>query len=765
MQLLNGKWKIKSDPNGEGDEREWFRPEHSDKDWFDIKVPSHWQEEILPNYEGIAWYRCQFDLSEKFKNEQGPRILLRFDGIFYYSEIWLNNEYLGAHEGYFDKFEFDISDLLYDNNNIICVKVVCRDEKKINRKKQITGVFSHWDASDPNFNPGGIWNDVQLIKKQTLYIRDFSISTKLDEKIPNRALIDLKFNIDSLITSESNITFDIKPRNFQSDGISETTSMELKPGNNILEKRIIIHNARLWWTYDHGLPNLYDLKITAIINGRGIETFETPFGIKEIELKRENGWQFYLNKKRIFIRGSNYAPQDLRIANSTRDDYEEDVDLMVDANFNMIRVHAHIDRKELHEVTSEKGILIYQDFPLQWSYDKSIFKPAKKQTKKIVEELKNYPSQAVWCCHNEPFKLPTKREYYLILGILAISTVLSLIIGYYFNFLGIFPVLTSYIISSIIGIGIFFLISTIVEAIPTAILVYNWNRNVLDKKLVELVKKLDPDHLVVKASGLVGKSDFHFYDGWYFNPGKYWKARKFANRLLKMMVPFVTEYGAQSFPKIQNFKKFKIENEWPFSENTWDILKDDYRCQYNIFRKIFKINEYKSLEDFINATQEYQAELLKFHNELWRKMRFNKVGGAICFLFNDCAPLISWSIIDYWREPKKAYDAVKLSFEPLYPFLNNWPRKYAKNSLFKNKLLLINDYLEKIEDIEINITVKKSKNIIYEKKFSVNIDPDSILEVDKIEFQIPGEQGRYNLEILLNHEETTIKNNYYFDVK
>ncbi|MBD3229258.1 MAG: hypothetical protein GF329_13830 [Candidatus Lokiarchaeota archaeon] len=763
IQSLNGKWKIKPDPYGDGDEEEWWWTGHSDREWTEIDIPSHWQEESLPDYEGIVWYRVLFDIQDDFKEELGPRILLRLNGIFYYTEIWLNNEYLGEHDGYFDTFEFDITNLLDERNNLLSLKVSCYDEKNINKKSQMTGVFSHWDASDPNFNPGGIWGDVELVKKGPLYIKDLSINTKIIDEDSRTGKLDLLFNINSLITDETDIDIKIEPRNFEGNSRNKNLKVDLKPGDNLIKEEIIIQNSRFWWTHDHGFPHLYDLRITTNMKGKKLDAIRTFFGIKELELKKRGGWQFYLNKKRIFIKGSNYAPQNHRIAFAVKEDYEEEVDMMVEANFNMIRIHAHIDKKDLHEITSEKGILVWQDLPLQWYYKKSILDSALNQTEKAVKQLKNYPSQGVWCCHNEPFKFPTKEENYKIIGALIGSIIMVLGLGFLFSYINLFNVSLSYVISALIGVGMFFLISIVLELVPTALLIYNWNKNVLDKKLKKLILTLDPDHPVVKASGLPGKTDFHWYDGWYFNAGKYWKAKKFSNRLLKKLVPFITEYGAQSFPKIKNFKKFGIEIAWPFSQDTWEELKENFRCQPKIFQKIFKIENYESLKEFIDATQEYQAKALKYHNELWRRMRYNNTGGAICFLFNDCAPIISWSIIDFWGTPKKAFDEVKLSFEPLYSFLKIWPRKYKKKSLFKNTLLLVNDDLTDHNDIRIGFMIIKQNKKIFQKQYIKNIGPDELIEIEDIQIQLE-EVGDYRIEINLKHDERVIKNKYEFQI-
>ncbi|MDP3684553.1 MAG: glycoside hydrolase family 2 TIM barrel-domain containing protein, partial [Ignavibacteria bacterium] len=74
------------------------------------------------------------------------------------------------------------------------------------------------------------------------------------------------------------------------------------------------------------------------------------------------------------------------------------------ANINIVRVHAHVNRKELYDEFDKQGILLWQDFPLQWTYDNSkVFaQNAVAQIKEMVRQFYNHPSIAFWCCHNEP---------------------------------------------------------------------------------------------------------------------------------------------------------------------------------------------------------------------------------------------------------------------------------------------------------------------------------------------------------------------------
>ena len=80
------------------------------------------------------------------------------------------------------------------------------------------------------------------------------------------------------------------------------------------------------------------------------------------------------------------APTDIRIAYKTKSEILEDIQLARNANMNMIRVHAHVDREpEFHDACDEIGVLVWQDLPFQWSYSKKVLEPAKNQASQAVK--------------------------------------------------------------------------------------------------------------------------------------------------------------------------------------------------------------------------------------------------------------------------------------------------------------------------------------------------------------------------------------------
>ncbi|MFX1296362.1 MAG: glycoside hydrolase family 2 protein [Promethearchaeota archaeon] len=756
MLSLNGNWKAKPDNNNIGETEAYFEFDYDDSNWKSIKIPGHWQEEGFPNHQGILWYRYKFVIPDEMK--QFLKIIrLQFKGVFYYCKVWLNEEYIGDHEGYFDKFDFNVTGLL-DKENLICVKVICNEENDRSNKRQITGVFSDWDSSDPLFNPGGIWNDVALVETGLTYIKYLEIKSEIIDE--NSARLYLRVEIITEKIGEKKFQLTIQPKNFTGTVFKEEFYKKVNESETEFEREIVIEDAHFWWTHDHGYPYLYLLEIAVFDGDKVSDEKKQIFGIREFtRVIKGRSWEFYLNRTRIYIRGGNYAPSNHRIAYVTREDIERNIDLAVEANFNMIRVHAHVDSIKLHEVCAEKGILIWQDFALQWGYNMAIKETAKAQIKQMARKIQNYPSQAIYCCHNEPFKgMSLKSVIFMVICLgLCIGLVWSLQ-----SWLG-----SNWRFSNTVFWGLFILFSFIFDFLPTMFF-YNRNKNILDKHLFKAVLEVDDSLPIVQNSGSMGLirlgTDLHTYEGWYIGKN-YRDAYCYTKFPLKHMICFITEYGAQAFPAFENLKKvIREEDLWPIN---WKLLKTKYRCQSMFFAKWFNFGNYSHITEFIEATQEYQAELLKFYNELWRINRYNPNGGTIMFQFNDCFPGITWSIVDYWGTPKKGYYSTQLSFEPVY-IMANWPKEcYKPNKVFKTKIYVVNDLHYIISDVTVHWEIlNNQKQMVLSGDYTCNLEEDSIKILDEIQYKIPIDaQGLYELVLTLKFEETTINNFYKIKIK
>ncbi|MEN9627614.1 MAG: hypothetical protein RJA10_841, partial [Pseudomonadota bacterium] len=110
-----------------------------------------------------------------------------------------------------------------------------------------------------------------------------------------------------------------------------------------------------------------------------------------------------INGQRLFIRGTNYIPTQW-LSEMTPASYRRDLALMRTAHVNAVRVHAHVGARDFYLAADEAGMLVWQDFPLQWGYqDSATFREeATRQAGAMLRLLDNHPSIYAWSLHNEP---------------------------------------------------------------------------------------------------------------------------------------------------------------------------------------------------------------------------------------------------------------------------------------------------------------------------------------------------------------------------
>lgn len=192
---LNGEWKYLIDPYENGfynyrlqpfdemdnppksayftDSKPADKTELLEYDWDtspSISVPGDWnhQFENLEWYEGTIWYRKKFSYQ---KSEASNRVFIHFGAINYHSKIYLNGEKVGEHTGGFTPFQFEVTDLIQDENSIV---VFVNNNRK---PEGVPTVNTDW------YNYGGITRDVMLIETPQQYVSDYMI--QLNPENPN----------------------------------------------------------------------------------------------------------------------------------------------------------------------------------------------------------------------------------------------------------------------------------------------------------------------------------------------------------------------------------------------------------------------------------------------------------------------------------------------------------------------------------------------------------------------------------------------------
>ncbi len=348
------------------------------------------------------------------------RARLRFEAVDYFASVWVNDQFVGQHEGNFAPFELDVTNFVRrGEQNTLVVRVSSpwdapnpRGSYPIDHviRGLVKGLYEHGEGViPPDVNPIGIWRPVSLLLDDGLSIDHITIRTQLDGQI------DLKLTVTNATSDAFDGTLDmlVKADNHTGEGVSLRCPVKLSPGTQIINQRLKVTDPHLWWSWDHGSPDLYRLECGLHdTTGNILTSHHETFGIRTVRLERSaERFTYYINERPIYLRGSSYISE-LYLSQCTPEKLERDLQLAREANLNLLRVHVHVSPREVYELCNRMGMLVWQDFELNWVQDYSVeFETrARAIQHDMIDLLGNHPSVIAWVCHNEPTMVFTRRQ-------------------------------------------------------------------------------------------------------------------------------------------------------------------------------------------------------------------------------------------------------------------------------------------------------------------------------------------------------------------
>ena len=398
---LNGEWNYIVDVQEEGyyDYRmkptRWGffqnakpqRPEDLIEYDFDksptMQIPGDWntQDERLFFYEGTVWFKKSFQAVPM----SDCRTLLYFGAVNYDCRVWVNGKEAGHHVGGFTPFNFDISDLLREGENVIIVKV----DNKRHAEDVPTQIFDWW-------NYGGITRDVKLVKVLPVYLEDYNLQlTSLEGR-------QISFSV-KLNKPEANHTVTLtipelkikKTLTTAADGTA-AISMKAKP--------------QLWSPEN---PKRYQVEITL-----DDSTIADSIGFRKIETR---GKQILLNGHPIFLKGISIheeKPNGGGRANSP-EDARTLLSWAKELGCNFVRL-AHYPHNEYMVREAERmGILVWSEIPCYWTIawtNPATLDNARQQLTDMIRRDHNRANVIIWSIANET---PHSAQRDAFLGTLA----------------------------------------------------------------------------------------------------------------------------------------------------------------------------------------------------------------------------------------------------------------------------------------------------------------------------------------------------------
>jgi beta-mannosidase len=425
-------------------------------------------------------------------------------------------------------------------------------------------------------------------------------------------------------------------------------------------------------------------------------------GFRSVSWRR---WILSVNGERLFAKGSNLAPTRMALAEATPEELRADVRLAVGAGLDLVRVHAHVSRPELYDAADEAGLLVWQDFPLQWGYARGLRRQAVRQAWAAVELLGHHPSVALWCAHNEPFAVavdPRAAED---------------------------PQRAR----------------SLHRRVALAMVTPGYNRDVLDRSVSRALERADGTRPVVPHSGVWPSptsrgTDSHLYHGWYH--GDWRDLRRLLARFPRM-ARFVSEFGAQAVPTNAEFME---PERWP--DLDWEQLVARHGLQRRRLERVAPVPAGGGFAAWREATQRYQATLVRRHVEHLRRLKYRPTGGFAHFLLTDGHPAVSWSVLDHHRAPKAAYAALAEACAPVIVVADHLPARVAPGDALHLDVHVVSDRRTPLDDAMVTARLRWPGGG-HAWRWVGSVAPDACVRVGAVRAMVPDVDGLLRLELTL----------------
>lgn len=427
VQSLNGIWKFKWSPDPQSRPADFYTENYSTENWDNILVPGNWELQGFgtPIYTNITYpfkrdapkvtsepekhftsflqrnpvgsYSTTFTVPEDWNQKQ---VFINFGGVQSAMYVWVNGQKVGYSENSMSPAEFDIANYVHKGENKLAVEVYRWCDGSYLEDQDI------WRLS-------GIFRDVDLIARPKTFISDFFVKAVPDNSFDN-ATISIDLNIDNRSTQNvSGLYAEAEVSGFSSQGdLVDLSFMEKVPvvqqsKQASIELKSLIKQPRLW---SAETPDLYHL-ILKLKNSKNelVDKAECYFGVRKIEVR---GDVFYINGKAVKLKGVNRHEQHPRTGRHvSRKTMIRDLELMKQANINMIRTCHYPDDALFYELCDQYGFYV-MDEANQESHgfgignkeigDNPIWKKSHvERAVSLVQRDKNHPCVIFWSLGNE----------------------------------------------------------------------------------------------------------------------------------------------------------------------------------------------------------------------------------------------------------------------------------------------------------------------------------------------------------------------------
>ncbi|KAL5507967.1 hypothetical protein ACEPAH_5585 [Sanghuangporus vaninii] len=625
-----------------------------------------------------------------------------FEGLDTFCTVKLNNHNIfeSNPDNQFTTHRASVKQWLVEGENELTISFPSTFVKGRELEKQ-HGKFNLWNGDSSRlhvrkaqYNYGWDWGPVLMTVGPWRPISLQIYQSSIDDL---RASIDVKedfsvhMNVLFQITGE-NTGLKAKCLILSEDG-REVATKTITPGDTIGEFEFEGKpgDFSLWYPVGYGQQTLYTIRVILSDSEGDRDVQEKRVGLRRVrvvqdELDGGHTFLFEINNIRIFCGGSNWIPADSFLTTMTRERYHDWLQLLVDGNQNMVRVWGGgiYEADSFYDICDELGILVWQDFMFgcgQYPAYDSFLKIIKVEAEQNVKRLRHHPSIVIFAGNNEDYQ---------------IAESCGLDLDYndeQSDFRNTnFPARYTY------------------EKLLPGIVADN----------CEIFY-----HRGSPYSGFRQKTtdrtngDLHQWNVWHGSQEPWHNWDILAGR-------FVSEFGMEAYPNIRTV------DYWLGGDRSERYPQSRTNCNHNKadgFERrleLYLMENFKhafDMESYVYYTQIMQAETLASAYRLWRRNWKGRgkeyTAGALVWQINDCWPVTSWAIVDYFLRPKPAYFAIARELRP-----------YTVGMTRKEKKIFSNEYKAADFRIDTELEIWGTNSRLEEKRVKLLVQSFDLYDSD-----------------------------------
>ncbi|MXV51835.1 DUF4982 domain-containing protein [Pedobacter sp. HMF7647] len=385
-------------------------PDFDDKNWEHINLPHDWAAKgpfykeadaivgggmgRLP-IQGVAWYRKRIDIPAA---DQGKSIYLEIDGAMSYAMVWLNGSLVGGWPYGYNSFRLDLTPYVkFGKDNQIAIRL----DNPTNSSRWYPG--------------SGLYRNVWLTKTNPVQIAQWGTCIRTSAVSKSSATVDLDVTVENKGTTSRQVKVltDIYSLNEKFEKVRKISSFTPLTANldkhtkHSVKGQIQLTNPALWGPLPKQKPNLYVAVTRLFLGGHEVDTYETPFGVRDIRFDPVKG--VMVNGEPVKIQGVNQhhdlgalgAAFNYRAA-------ERQLEMLQELGCNAIRLSHNPPAPELLDLTDRMGFLVIDEIFDCWEQGKTpldfhlIFPDwYEADIRSFIRRDKNHPSVIAWSFGNE----------------------------------------------------------------------------------------------------------------------------------------------------------------------------------------------------------------------------------------------------------------------------------------------------------------------------------------------------------------------------